>query len=133
MLESPQLIAAKARDILRNYTNTVMPDGFKDTVVATSRKACMRSREALVGARHDLVAEIERRRFHPPRRWAGWRGLGGGGAAFAKILPSYAVGNVGVMAYRRLVLALTRRIPSAPIDGPRTGGTCPRRIQAPLP
>ena len=62
VLEAPELIAAKARDLLRHYIATVMPDGFKGMIVATSRKACLRYHEALQEARDELVAEIDRRR-----------------------------------------------------------------------
>ena len=59
VLEAPEMIAAKARDILRHYVSTVMPDGFKGMIVATSRKACLRYFDALNAARDELVAEIE--------------------------------------------------------------------------
>jgi type I restriction enzyme R subunit len=59
VLEAPEMIAAKARDILRHYVSTVMPDGFKAMIVATSRKACIRYYDALNAARDELVAEIE--------------------------------------------------------------------------
>ena len=62
VLEAPELIAAKARDILRHYVATVMPDGFKGMIVATSREACLRYHDALRAARDELVAEIDRRR-----------------------------------------------------------------------
>ena len=62
VLEAPELIAVKARDILRHYVATVMPDGFKGMIVATSREACLRYHEALRVARDELVAEIDRRR-----------------------------------------------------------------------
>ena len=62
VLEAPELIAAKARDLLRHYIATVTPDGFKGMIVATSRKACLRYHEALQEARDELVAEIDRRR-----------------------------------------------------------------------
>ncbi len=61
VLEAPELIAAKARDILRHYIATVMPDGFKGMIVATSRKACLRYREALQDARDELITEVDRR------------------------------------------------------------------------
>ena len=61
VLEAPELIAAKAKDILRHYIATVMPDGFKGMVVATSREACLRYYEALEAARDELVAELEPR------------------------------------------------------------------------
>jgi type I restriction enzyme R subunit len=59
VLEAPEMIAAKACDILRHYVSTVMPDGFKGMIVATSRKACIRYFDALNAARDELVAEIE--------------------------------------------------------------------------
>ena len=59
VLEAPELIEAKAKDILRHYISTVMPDGFKGMVVATSRKACVRYQHALTKARDELVAELE--------------------------------------------------------------------------
>lgn len=59
VLEAPEVIAAKARDILRHYVSTVMPDGFKAMLVATSREACVRYYDALVTARKQLVAEVE--------------------------------------------------------------------------
>ena len=59
VLEAPELIAAKANDILRHYIATVMPDGFKGMVVATSREACLRYYRALTTARDELVAELE--------------------------------------------------------------------------
>lgn len=59
VLEAPEMIAAKARDILRHYVSTVMPDGFKGMIVATSRKACLRYFDALTAARDELVSEIE--------------------------------------------------------------------------
>jgi type I restriction enzyme R subunit len=61
VLEAPEMIAAKARDILRHYVSTVMPDGFKGMIVATSRTACVRYYEALNEGREELVTEIEQR------------------------------------------------------------------------
>ena len=58
VLEAPEMIEAKARDIIRHYVGTVMPDGFKGMVVATSRKACLRYRTALNKARDELVREL---------------------------------------------------------------------------
>ena len=68
VLEAPELIAAKAKDILRHYIATVMPDGFKGMVVATSREACLRYRRALTTARDELVAELEQRQSDLPDR-----------------------------------------------------------------
>ena len=62
VLEAPELIAAKAKDMLRHYVGTVMPDGFKGMIVATSREACLRYYDALNEARDELVDELERRR-----------------------------------------------------------------------
>ena len=62
VLEAPELIAAKAKDILRHYIGTVVPDGFKGMIVATSRKACLRYYQALNKARDELVAELDQHR-----------------------------------------------------------------------
>ncbi len=59
VMEAEQLIAAKARDMLRHYATTVMPDGFKGQVVAVSRRAAVRYQKALVQTRDELVAELE--------------------------------------------------------------------------
>ena len=72
VLEAPELIEAKAKDILRHYISTVMPDGFKGMVVATSREACVRYEQALVKARDELVAELDQRSDlldHPAERF----------------------------------------------------------------
>ena len=61
VLEAPELIAAKAKDILRHYIATVMPDRFKGMIVATSREACLRYYDALNSARDELVVELEGR------------------------------------------------------------------------
>ncbi|BAC17069.1 type I site-specific deoxyribonuclease, HsdR family [Corynebacterium efficiens YS-314] len=60
VLEAPKLIAAKAKSILWHYVSTVLPGGFKAQLSATSRLATVRYREALLAARDDLVAQIER-------------------------------------------------------------------------
>lgn len=59
VLEAPKMIEAKARDMLRHYVDTVMPNGFKAQVVATSRLAAVRYRDAFLLARSELVAELE--------------------------------------------------------------------------
>jgi type I restriction enzyme R subunit len=59
VLEAPELIAAKARSMMWHYVSTVLPDGFKAQVSATSRLACVRYREALLTARDEIVAQIE--------------------------------------------------------------------------
>ena len=59
VLEAPELISAKAKDILRHYISTVMPGGFKGMIVATSREACVRYHDALNKARDELLAALE--------------------------------------------------------------------------
>ncbi|MEO5875632.1 MAG: HsdR family type I site-specific deoxyribonuclease [Streptosporangiaceae bacterium] len=59
VLESTELIAAKARHLLRHYVTTVLPGGFKAQLVAHSREATLRYREALLAARDELVAQAE--------------------------------------------------------------------------
>lgn len=59
VLEAPKLIAAKGRSMMWHYISTVMPDGFKAQVSATSRLATVRYREALTVARDEIVAQIE--------------------------------------------------------------------------
>lgn len=59
VLEAEKLIAAKARDILRHYIQTVLPNGFKAQLVATSRLAVVRYRDALDEALREITGEIE--------------------------------------------------------------------------
>ena len=59
VMEAKALIAAKARDMLRHYVANVLPNGFKAQVVAHSRKATLRYRDAFMAARDQLVTEIE--------------------------------------------------------------------------
>ncbi|GAA2606607.1 HsdR family type I site-specific deoxyribonuclease [Actinomadura fulvescens] len=59
VLDSRRMIEAKARHMLRHYVASVLPGGFKAQVVANSREATVRYREALLSARAELVAEIE--------------------------------------------------------------------------
>ena len=59
VVEAPKLIAAKAKSMLWHYMSTVMPNGFKAQVAASSRLATVRYREALLAARDDLVTQIE--------------------------------------------------------------------------
>lgn len=60
VLEAPKMIEAKARDMLRHFVDIVMPNHFKAQVVATSRLAAVRYREAFLTARDELVAEVEK-------------------------------------------------------------------------
>ncbi|MFG1876107.1 type I restriction endonuclease subunit R [Sphaerisporangium sp. NPDC049003] len=55
-----ELIAAKARHMLRHYVGKILPEGFKAQVVARGREETIRYREALLAARDDLVRQIER-------------------------------------------------------------------------
>lgn len=57
--EARKLIAAKARSMLRHYVDTILPNRFKAQVVATSRRAAVRYREALLAARDELLAELD--------------------------------------------------------------------------
>ncbi len=59
VLEAEKLIEAKARDMLRHYVTTVMPNGFKAQVTGVSRLAAARYQAALEGALPDLVTELE--------------------------------------------------------------------------
>jgi type I restriction enzyme R subunit len=65
VLEAPELIAPKAKDMLRHYVDVVMPEGFKAQVVATSRLAAVRYHEKLMLAL-ELVTELE---ALPPETW----------------------------------------------------------------
>lgn len=59
VMEAPALIEAKARNMLRHYVDAVLPNGFKAQVVAVSRRATLRYRDAFLKARQELVAEVE--------------------------------------------------------------------------
>jgi type I restriction enzyme, R subunit len=59
VMEAPKLIGAKARNMLRHYVDTVLPNRFKAQVVATSRVAAVRYRAALLAARDELLAELD--------------------------------------------------------------------------
>lgn len=59
VLEAPEMIAAKAADMLEHYVSTVLPQQFKGMVVASSRRACIRYREALNEAREQLVSDLD--------------------------------------------------------------------------
>ena len=59
VLEAEELIEAKARHMLRHYVAGVLPGGFKAQIVANSREATIRYRDALIKARKRLVAEAE--------------------------------------------------------------------------
>ncbi len=59
ILEAPDLIAAKARDMLHHYVSTVLPNRLKAQLVASSRLAAVRYQAALTAAHRDLLARIE--------------------------------------------------------------------------
>ncbi len=59
LTEAKEIIASKARDMLRHYIDRVLPNGFKAMLVSSSRLAAVRYFEALDAARDELVAEIE--------------------------------------------------------------------------
>jgi len=59
VMEAEELIAAKARNMLRHYVETVLPNGFKAQVAAHSRRAAIRYRAAFLKARDELVTQIE--------------------------------------------------------------------------
>jgi type I restriction enzyme R subunit len=57
ILEAPELVGAKARDMLRHYVENILPNGLKAQVVAYSRRSGVRYQEAFTIARNELVAE----------------------------------------------------------------------------
>jgi type I restriction enzyme R subunit len=59
VLEAPRMIEAKARDMLWHYLDAVLPNGFKAQVVAHSRVAAVRYREAFRAARDAVLAELD--------------------------------------------------------------------------
>lgn len=61
LFEATHVIAVKARDILRHYVTTHMPNRHKAQVVAVSRLAAVRYQDALEAARTGLIAELEER------------------------------------------------------------------------
>lgn len=68
VLEAANLIATKAEDMLLHYVTNILPNGFKAMVVAVSRLAAIRYRDALEAAQKKLVARLEQL---PPE----WRDL----------------------------------------------------------
>jgi type I restriction enzyme R subunit len=59
IFEAPDLIRAKARDMLRHYVTNILPNGLKAQVVAYSRLAVVRYLDAFVLARDELLADAE--------------------------------------------------------------------------
>lgn len=59
VLEAEGMIAEKAASMLRHYVDVILPNGFKAQVVAVSRLAAVRYRDALLRARDEFVAELD--------------------------------------------------------------------------
>ena len=59
VLSAEGVIADKARDMLHHWVDAVLPNGFKAQVVAASRLAAVRYRDALLAARDELVRDLE--------------------------------------------------------------------------
>lgn len=59
ILEAQQLIDMKAAHMLRHYVDSVLPCGFKAQVVAVSRKAAVRYRDALAAGLKTLIEQLE--------------------------------------------------------------------------
>ena len=59
VLESKDLIQAKALDMMRHYIDVILPNGFKAQVTATSRKAVLRYYDALQDARDYWLSQID--------------------------------------------------------------------------
>jgi len=60
VMEAEELINAKAKNMLRHYVSTILPNGFKAQVAVHSRRATLRYRAALQRARDEMVAQIEK-------------------------------------------------------------------------
>lgn len=56
--EAPARILAKASDILEHYVTTVLPNGTKAQLVASSREAAVRYQAALAGLHAQLVLDL---------------------------------------------------------------------------
>ena len=59
VVQAEQLLAEKARDMLRHYVEFILPQGLKAQVVAYGRLSAVRYQNYLVEARDELVAEAE--------------------------------------------------------------------------
>jgi len=97
VLEAPKLIAAKARNMLNHYVDTVLPNRFKAQVVAASRVASVRYRDAFLAARNELVADLDG--LEPRLRTAG-------AADDPERLPRKTSRLVRAWQYRELIAAL---------------------------
>jgi type I restriction enzyme, R subunit len=97
VLEAPKLIGAKARSMLRHYVDTILPNGFKAQVVATSRVAAVRYRDAFLAARDELLNELDG--LDPRLRSAG-------AADQADRLPGKTARLVRAWPFRNVIAAL---------------------------
>jgi type I restriction enzyme, R subunit len=59
VMEAPQLIADKVRDMLKHYVEYILPNGFKAQIVTISRRAAILYQESLVEAQSELVTKLE--------------------------------------------------------------------------
>ncbi|MEP0859255.1 HsdR family type I site-specific deoxyribonuclease [Trichocoleus sp. DQ-U1] len=59
--EARELIKAKAKNMLRHYCDRILPGSFKAQVVASTRLAAVRYREAFLEAQRELVQQLETR------------------------------------------------------------------------
>lgn len=59
VLESSRVIEHKAQDMFTHWVRTAMPDGFGAQVIAVSRLAAVRYRDAVLAARNRLLEELD--------------------------------------------------------------------------
>jgi len=59
-LEAKGIIAAKAKDLIHHYVTQVFPNGFKAQIVATSREAAARYKDAVDDALKNEIAQLEK-------------------------------------------------------------------------
>ena len=59
VLEAPEMIGAKAADMLTHFVSTILPQRFKGMVAASSRLGCVRYRQAFLEAREQLLIGLE--------------------------------------------------------------------------
>jgi len=58
-LEAQEVIKEKAKDMIEHYVNNIFPNGFKAQVVAVSRLAAVRYKEALEEALKEKIKQLE--------------------------------------------------------------------------
>ena len=63
-LEAESTIAAKAKDIITHYLQSIFPNGYKAQVVATSREAAVRYKTHLDLALADTITQLEQSNPH---------------------------------------------------------------------